>query len=129
MLAVGKDASTIRNTITPIRVLYRQAVDDIPVNPTAGLQLPKPEGRRDRIATPEEGALLIAALQERDRGLWSTAMYAGLRRGELLDLENKCGPSAGQSGGPQGSFSDFGRRLNVYTPEGKSPHDWGFWPH
>jgi integrase len=86
MLAAGKDASTIRNTIAPVRVLYRQAVDDIPVNPTARLQLPSSEGRRDRIATPEEAAELIGALQERDRALWATAMYAGLRRGELLAL-------------------------------------------
>ena len=44
MLAAGKDASTIRNTIAPVRVLYRQAVDDIPVNPTARLQLPSSAG-------------------------------------------------------------------------------------
>jgi integrase len=86
MLAAGKDASTIRNTIAPVRVLYRQAVDDIPVNPTARLQLPSSEGRRDRIATPEEAVELIGALQERDRALWATARYAGLRRGELLAL-------------------------------------------
>jgi len=86
VLAAGKDASTIRNTIAPVRVLYRQAVDDIPVNPTARLQLPSSEGRRDRIATPEEAAELIGALQQHDRALWASAMYAGLRRGELLAL-------------------------------------------
>ena len=40
-----------------------------------------------RIASPEEAARLIAALEPRDRGLWATAMYAGLRRGELQALD------------------------------------------
>src|SRR5262249_54323262 len=43
-------------------------------------------GRRDRIASPTEAADLIGALAERDRALWATAMYAGLRRGELMAL-------------------------------------------
>jgi integrase len=44
------------------------------------------EGRRDRYASPEEAAVLIATVPERDRPLWATAMYAGLRRGELRAL-------------------------------------------
>jgi integrase len=56
------------------------------VNPTTGLELPAVEGRRDRIASPAEATALLAALPERDRALWATAMYAGLRRGELLAL-------------------------------------------
>jgi len=43
-------------------------------------------GRRDRIASPEEAARLLDALQERDRALWATALYGGLRRGELQAL-------------------------------------------
>jgi integrase len=43
-------------------------------------------GRRDRIADPSEAALLLAALPEKDRALWATALYAGLRRGELMAL-------------------------------------------
>ena len=43
-------------------------------------------GKRDRFASPEEAALLIAALPATDRSLWATAMYAGLRRGELMAL-------------------------------------------
>ncbi len=31
-------------------------------------------------------ARLLAALPEKDRALWATAMYAGLRRGELMAL-------------------------------------------
>jgi integrase len=43
--------------------------------------------RRDRIASPAEAARLIGALPESDRALWATAIYAGLRRGELMALE------------------------------------------
>lgn len=44
------------------------------------------QGRRDRIADPGEADLLLAALPENDRALWATALYAGLRRGELMAL-------------------------------------------
>ncbi len=56
------------------------------MNPTSGLELPALEGARDRIASPTEAAQLLGALPERDRAIWATAMYAGLRRGELLAL-------------------------------------------
>jgi integrase len=72
----------------PLRVLYRRALarDIVASNPTAGLELPAVEGRRDRIATPNELELLLAALEPEDRGLWATAALAGLRRGELRAL-------------------------------------------
>ncbi|MDQ3889698.1 MAG: site-specific integrase [Actinomycetota bacterium] len=84
----GLDASTVRNTLMPLRAIFRRAVarGEVAVNPTSGLELPAMEGARDRIASPDEGAQLLAALPERDRALWATAMYAGLRRGELLAL-------------------------------------------
>jgi len=53
----------------------------------AGLKLPAVKGRRDRIADPREAAALLDALPEGDRTLWATAMYAGLRRGELAALD------------------------------------------
>jgi hypothetical protein len=40
-------------------------------------------GGRDRIAPLEECAKLLRALTRSDRMLRATAMYAGLRRGEL----------------------------------------------
>jgi integrase len=54
--------------------------------PCTGLELPAVRGKRDRIASPEEAAQLLAALPEDDRPLWATALYAGLRRGELMEL-------------------------------------------
>ena len=86
LCAGGLDASTVRNTLMPLRAIFRRALarGDVAVNPTSGLELPAVEGSRDRIASPAEGAALLAALPERDRALWATAMYAG--RGELLAL-------------------------------------------
>lgn len=88
MLADGCDPSTIRNTLMPLRVIYRRALNrgDITLNPTTGLELPAVRGRRDRIATPEQAAQLLNALRVHDRGVWATALYAGLRRGELMAL-------------------------------------------
>lgn len=45
-----------------------------------------PKGGRDRIAAPAEAAALLAALPAFERALYATAMYAGLRRGELRAL-------------------------------------------
>jgi integrase len=56
------------------------------VNPTTGLQMPAVRGGRDRIASPEECSELLAAFAKGDRSLWATAMFAGLRRGELMAL-------------------------------------------
>src|SRR3954454_16749544 len=78
-------ASTIRNSLPPLRAICRRAYarGEVLVNPTRGLELPAVRGRRDRVAEPREARELIAALEPRDRPLWATAMYGGLRRGEL----------------------------------------------
>src|SRR3954470_3813986 len=88
LLAREVDASTIRNTLMPLRAIYRRAVarGDIAINPTSGIELPAVRGRRDRIVAATAAADLIAALKPRDRALWATALYAGLRRGELEAL-------------------------------------------
>jgi integrase len=86
--AAGVGASTIRNTIVPLQAIFRRALarNRITVNPALGLELPAITGRRERIADPAEAARLLDALPEADRPIWATAMYAGLRRGELLAL-------------------------------------------
>jgi integrase len=88
LCADGLDPSTVRNTLMPLRAIFRRALarGEVAVNPTSGLELPAMEGTRDRIASPAEAADLLGALPERDRALWAAAMYAGLRRGELLAL-------------------------------------------
>jgi integrase len=91
MLADDLGASTVRNALLPLRAIYRQALapDEVAHNPTAGVQLPAVRGRRERIASPAEAAQLIAALPLRDRAIWATAMYAGLRSGELQALTDE----------------------------------------
>jgi integrase len=86
--ALGLSASSVRNTINPLQVICRRAIHagTISVDPTAGLMLPKSRGKRDRIVSPEYAQLLIEALPEDDRALWSTAFYAGLRIGECRAL-------------------------------------------
>jgi integrase len=87
LMADGHGASTIRNTLLPLRVIFRRALvrGEVAVNPTIGLELPAVRGRRDRIASPQEAAQLLAAL-DTHRAFWATAVYAGLRRGELQAL-------------------------------------------
>jgi integrase len=43
-------------------------------------------GTRDRVAPPAEADALVGAAPERERALWATAFYAGLRLGELRGL-------------------------------------------
>lgn len=88
LVAEGRDPSTIRNALMPLRATFRRATarGEVAVNPTTGVELPAVRGKRDRIASPTEAAQLLAALPESDRALWASAMYAGLRRGELMAL-------------------------------------------
>jgi integrase len=89
MVGDGKSAPLIEASVSPLRALYRHAMktpsSGIAVNPTVGLELPVAQGGRERVAPPAECAKLLAALKH-DRALWATAMFAGLRRGELQSL-------------------------------------------
>jgi integrase len=87
-LAKRGNPSTVRNALMPLRAIYRRALarDQVALNPTVGLELPAVAGHRDRIASPAEARALLAALTPEDRPLWATALYAGLRLGELRAL-------------------------------------------
>ena len=88
LLASGMSPSAVGVTLLPVRAIYKRALarGEIALNPTLGLEMPAVRGGRDRIAAPEECARLLEALDEKDRPVWATAMYAGLRRGELMAL-------------------------------------------
>jgi integrase len=88
LLTSGADPHTIRNTLDPLRSIYRRALqrEDVTTNATEGLEVPRGGGKRDRIASPQEAAQLLEALSDSERPLWATAIYAGLRRGELRGL-------------------------------------------
>lgn len=89
LLVEGLSPSTVRNALMPLRVIYRRAVARgvVAVNPTTRLELPAQVGRRDRIVSPAQARLLVAALPECDQPIWATALYAGLRAGELQALD------------------------------------------
>ena len=87
MVSQGMGPALIEASIVPVQAIYRHALDTpsmgIAVNPTIRLKLPANNGRRERIAPARECAALLAAAPGRDRALWATAMFGGLRRGEL----------------------------------------------
>ena len=90
IMARGLSASTARNALMPLRLVYRVAVRDelgVTQSPITGVELPAVRGKRDRYATPVEVAALLGALEPHDRGVWATAFYSGLRRGELMGLD------------------------------------------
>jgi integrase len=89
LVGEGKSASTVRNALLPLRVIYRRAIRDglAVINPRSGVDLPANRSARVAIVSIEHAADLIAALgTERDRALGATAFYAGLRAGELMAL-------------------------------------------
>jgi integrase len=89
LTAEGLSASTVQNTLDPLRVIYRRAIrgdEGVTIDPTDGLELRRPDGWRERVVKPVEAAELIAAIPDDERALWTTAFYAGLRRGELRAL-------------------------------------------
>jgi integrase len=86
--AEGQAASTIRNSIKPLQAIYRRARsrEGLPINPTHDLELPAPRPGEVEIVAPEVATRLLAAAPAQDRALWATALYAGLRYGELRAL-------------------------------------------
>jgi integrase len=90
LIADGLNPSTVVVTLLPLRAIFKRAIarpdSGVTINPTTGLQMPAVRGGRDRIAAPDEARKLLDALAKADRALWATAMYAGLRRGELMAL-------------------------------------------
>jgi len=88
MATQGLEPATIMTSVTPLRSIFRRAAQlgVVGSNPTRGLSLPAVRSRRDRIAGPKEAAELLTALEPGDRPLWATALFAGLRRGELVAL-------------------------------------------
>jgi integrase len=90
--ARGLSASTVRNALMPLRLIMRVAIRDelgVGESPINMVELPAVRGRRERYAAPTEIPELLAALAPEDRGLWATAIYAGLRRGELMALSTQ----------------------------------------
>lgn len=69
LVSDGHSASKVHNVLMPVRVLCRHAIErgELLVNPTTNLRLPVANGRRERVASPQEAAALIEALPEEQR--------------------------------------------------------------
>jgi integrase len=80
--------ATITTTVAAASCVFRHEVErnGLKVNPVQGVSLPAPRKGRDHVVGAVAAAAILEALPERDRALWPTAMYAGLRRGELRAL-------------------------------------------
>jgi integrase len=84
----GQAPATIRNSLKPLQAVYRRARtrEGLALNPTHDLELPTPNPAEVRIIAPAMAARLLSVLPIEDRAIWSTAIYAGLRYGELRAL-------------------------------------------
>ncbi len=89
LCAQGLSPSSVANIVDPLRVIFRRAVrrDEIAVDPTNDLEMPAIRGRRDRIEPPEVAHHLLQALPASEKAFWATALFCGLRRGELRGLQ------------------------------------------
>jgi integrase len=88
LIGQGLAGSTVRNAFDPLRRIFDRALkrDVVAIDPTDGIEWPGTSRPSDRAVTPAEGAALIAALPTSERALWATALYGGLRSGELRAL-------------------------------------------
>jgi integrase len=89
LAADGLAAGTITATVTPVRAIYRRArqLGEVHANPTSGISVPAVNRRQTRFATVEQVETMLSELESaKDRALWASALYAGLRRGELMAL-------------------------------------------
>lgn len=88
LVAAGVAPATINTAMGALGAVYTRAVhrDELAISPTIGVKVPAARNGGERFATATEAARLIAAAPGRDRAVWATAFYAGLRRGELMAL-------------------------------------------
>lgn len=86
--AEGQAPSTIRNSLKPLQAICRRARarEGLALNPTHDLELPAPNPAEVQIVAPATAAELLSVLPIEDRAIWSIAIYAGLRYGELRAL-------------------------------------------
>ena len=84
----GQEPATTRNALKPLQSMYRRAKARgiVAENPTVGLELPAPRPKKAEIVSPAVADELVSLTPDEDRAIWATAVYAGLRYGELRAL-------------------------------------------
>jgi integrase len=62
----------------------------VQTNPVSGISVPSINRRQERFATVEQVEAILSKLEKaKDRAAWATAIYVGLRRGELVALRRE----------------------------------------
>lgn len=119
----GLSRSRIANHLAVVSAIYgwasRSTRRIVPRNPTLAVELPpNDEQPRERVATADEAALLLAALAEDDAVPYALAFYAGLRRSEIQRLDFEDVDLTGLAITVRRSKSDAGtgRRLPLAAP-------------
>lgn len=86
--AEGLAGSTIRNYLKPLAAIFRRARarQGLPTNPTHDLELPALEEKEVEIVDPAVALPMLDVLPGDDRPIWGSAIFAGLRYGELRAL-------------------------------------------
>ncbi len=81
--------NTIRNELTVIKLLFRQALrwGYIKNNPTENVERPKIEKAEIEILSPEEIELMLKKAEQPYRIAFLTAFLTGMRAGELWGLQ------------------------------------------
>jgi integrase len=71
-----------------LKAILRRALarGQVQVNPTVGIEMPAIRSGARVFASPQQATTLLAAVSMPDRAIWATALYAGLRKGELQAL-------------------------------------------
>src|SRR3954452_16315873 len=92
MKRAGASGSRVRSVVNALRSLYRWAQDRELVghDPAANVRLPAMEAKpRDRVATPEEFAQRLAALEPQDALPWALAGFGTARKQEIRVLDRQ----------------------------------------
>ncbi len=85
------EPATIDSALTPLKALFRRALarGEVRVNPTVGIEKPAVRSKAKPMVLAKDAAAMIGVLDAGERALWATALYAGLRRGELIGLRRE----------------------------------------
>ena len=81
--------ATVNDNLTLLRGMLRRAVEwgYISLNPAQGVKRLKAPARKPRFLSREEGANLLEVAPDEWKALIAAGLYAGLRSGELMNLQ------------------------------------------
>jgi integrase len=80
--------STVRNAFMPLHVVVRREAERgaLERNPFLGVILPAVRSKEREAVTPATARMLLSALEIPDRAFYATAIFSGLRSGEISGL-------------------------------------------